>query len=108
MGRISIFLVLVALGTRLGSAESTATAGPQTFPMKLVSAAEATILDRDLARQLNLDHGESVAGRKFANLDAAVDPNPSASDVNIGVSLPRHFLITTDFSQHAVWLEPRK
>ena len=48
-----------------------------------------------------------IAGRKFADLEAAVDPNPSASDVNIGVSVLRHFQITTDYSQHAVWLEPR-
>jgi predicted aspartyl protease len=48
-----------------------------------------------------------VAGRRFANVPAAIDPNPSASDVNVGIALLRHFRITTDFANHVVWLEPR-
>jgi hypothetical protein len=48
-----------------------------------------------------------VAGQTFANVRAAVDPQPSASDVNIGVSILRHFRLTTDFANHTVWLEPR-
>lgn len=48
-----------------------------------------------------------VAGRRFDNVTAAVDPQPSASDVNIGVSILRHFVITTDFGHHLIWLEPR-
>jgi predicted aspartyl protease len=49
-----------------------------------------------------------VAGQVLANVEAAIDPNPSASDVNIGVSVLRHFRITTDYSRHVVWLEPRR
>ena len=30
----------------------------------------------------------------------------TASDLNIGTSILRHFLITTDFPNHAIWLEP--
>jgi predicted aspartyl protease len=48
-----------------------------------------------------------VAGRVLADVEAAIDPNDSASDLNIGVSVLKHFMITTDFAQHAVWLEPR-
>ena len=48
-----------------------------------------------------------VAGYTLKNVDAAIDPNPSASDVNIGVPVLRHFLITADFANHAVWLDPR-
>jgi predicted aspartyl protease len=48
-----------------------------------------------------------IAGRRFENVAAAVDPQSSASDVNVGVSILRHFRITTDFAQRAVWLEPR-
>jgi hypothetical protein len=29
-----------------------------------------------------------------------------SSALNVGVSLLRHFLITTDFAGHAVWLQP--
>jgi hypothetical protein len=49
-----------------------------------------------------------IAGRQFTNIEAAIDSKPSASDVNIGVSILRYFRITTDFANHVVWLEPRR
>ncbi len=48
-----------------------------------------------------------VAGRAFDDVPAAVDAQASATDVNIGVSILRHFIVTTDFAGHAVWLAPR-
>jgi predicted aspartyl protease len=48
-----------------------------------------------------------IAGVTFTNVEAAMDNNNSASDVNVGVSVLRHFIITTDFHQHAMWLDPR-
>ena len=49
-----------------------------------------------------------LAGHRFENVEAAVDPQDTASDVNIGVSLLRSFILTTDFSRHRVWLLERK
>jgi hypothetical protein len=49
-----------------------------------------------------------IAGRSFANVKAAIDPNSTASDANVGVSILRHFRITTDFANHAVWLDARE
>jgi predicted aspartyl protease len=60
-------------------------------------------LQRQVVRLRSLE----VAGKQFTDVEAAVDPRPSASDVNIGVRILRRFLITTDFANHAVWLEPR-
>jgi hypothetical protein len=48
-----------------------------------------------------------IAERRFTDVVASVDPSPSASDVNVGVSILRHFHITTDFANHAVWLDSR-
>ena len=48
-----------------------------------------------------------IAGQRLTDVVAAIDTRPSASDVNVGISVLRHFLITTDFAQHVVWLEPR-
>lgn len=48
-----------------------------------------------------------IAGHRFMNVEAAIDPNASSSDVNVGVSILRHFQIETDFARHAVWLDPR-
>jgi len=49
-----------------------------------------------------------IAGRLFQNVEATIDRHSSASDLNIGVSELRHFWITTDFANHAVWLDFRK
>jgi hypothetical protein len=38
---------------------------------------------------------------------AAVDEQPNASDLNVGISVLRHFIVTSDFAARAVWLEPR-
>jgi predicted aspartyl protease len=48
-----------------------------------------------------------VAGKIFKDVEAAIDDQPSASDVNVGVSILRRFFITTDFSNRLVWLQPR-
>jgi predicted aspartyl protease len=49
-----------------------------------------------------------VAGREFRDVRAAIDPGETASDLNLGTSILRHFVITTDFPQRAVWLEARQ
>lgn len=48
-----------------------------------------------------------IGGREFHDVPAAIDDQPSASDLNIGISILRHFRITTDFSDHVIWLDPR-
>jgi predicted aspartyl protease len=63
-------------------------------------------LGGEAVRQVLTLRSIEIAGRRFKNISAAIDPQPSASDVNIGVSLLRQFRITTDFAEHAVWLEP--
>jgi hypothetical protein len=45
-----------------------------------------------------------IAGRKFTNVTATIDAQETASDVNVGVALLRHFMITADFQGRAVWL----
>jgi hypothetical protein len=48
-----------------------------------------------------------VAGRTFRNLHANIDDQPSHNDMNVGTSILKNFLITTDFKDRAVWLEAR-
>jgi hypothetical protein len=64
-------------------------------------------LGGEITRQFIVLRSLEVAGRSFADVSASIDPQSSASDVNIGVAILRHFWITTDFSNHAVWLDPR-
>jgi len=46
----------------------------------------------------------AVAGRTFRDVPAAIDDQPTASELNIGTSILKDFLITTDFQQHNIWL----
>lgn len=48
-----------------------------------------------------------VAGAIFNDVEAAVDETENAGDLNVGVKLLRKYRITTDFSERAIWLEPR-
>ncbi|HEY7963948.1 MAG: aspartyl protease family protein [Steroidobacterales bacterium] len=48
-----------------------------------------------------------VAGQTLHEVAAAVDEQPNASDLNVGISVLRHFIVTSDFAARAVWLEPR-
>jgi hypothetical protein len=57
-------------------------------------------------RQLITLRTLEVAGCTFTAVPAAIDVQRSATDLNIGVSILRHFRITTDFAAHLVWLEP--
>jgi predicted aspartyl protease len=47
-----------------------------------------------------------LAGFTLTDIAASIDSGDSATDLNIGMSVLRHFRITTDFPAHAVWLEP--
>jgi hypothetical protein len=48
-----------------------------------------------------------VGGVKFENVRAAIDPQDSAGEVNIGTGILRRFVLVIDFSDHAVWLKAR-
>jgi predicted aspartyl protease len=61
-------------------------------------------LQRDLVRLTSLQ----VAGRSFHNIVAAIDDQSNAQELNIGTSILKHFEITTDFQQRAVWLAPER
>jgi hypothetical protein len=67
-----------------------------------VAAVWAENLSRKSLRSIE------IAGRRFANVTAALVSQASASDLNVGVSLLRHFTITADYTGRAVWLLPHK
>ena len=59
-------------------------------------------IQRDFVRLSRL----KVAGRTFRNLTATIDDQPSHNDMNVGTSILKNFLITTDFKDRSVWLAP--
>jgi predicted aspartyl protease len=64
-------------------------------------------LGGEVARQTFVLRSLELAGRRFESVRAAIDAQDTASAVNLGVSLLRHFVITTDFAGRAVWLQPQ-
>lgn len=59
-------------------------------------------VDREIVLLKELE----VAGRKFTDVEAAIDRTENAGDMNIGVAILKNFLITTDFAEKKLWLSP--
>jgi predicted aspartyl protease len=62
----------------------------------------------ETARRVIQLNSLEVAGRTFEDVPASIETRANANDVNLGISILRHFLITTDFRDRAVWLELRE
>jgi hypothetical protein len=91
----------VLVGSKLAARLHLLTDGRQ------LSSARGGGLGGETSRQLIPLHSLEVAGRTFREVPAAIDSQPSAADLNIGVSILRHFVITSDFAAHTLWLQPR-
>jgi predicted aspartyl protease len=79
-----------------------------TAPNRIVGRRTGGGIGGAIERDLVILQTVTIAGRTFENVEAAIDPLDSASDLNIGTQLLRRFLITADYAQHALWLEPRR
>jgi predicted aspartyl protease len=77
-----------------------------TAPGRIVARSEGGGLGGARTRDIVILRSLTLAGRTFRNVRAAIDPGATASDLNIGTSILRHFILTTDFAGHQVWLEP--
>jgi hypothetical protein len=60
-------------------------------------------VDRDIVVLKSLE----IAGTRFENVRAAIDPQSSAGEVNVGTSVLRRFVLVIDFPAHAVWFRER-
>ncbi|HTU10585.1 MAG TPA: pepsin/retropepsin-like aspartic protease family protein [Allosphingosinicella sp.] len=78
-----------------------------TAPGRVLERREGGGLGGARSRDIVMLRTLVVAGRTFTNVRAAIDPGETASDLNIGTSILRHFILTTDFAGRQVWLEPR-
>lgn len=77
-------------------------------PGRIVERSEGGGLGGARTRDIVILRSFTIAGRTFTNVRAAIDPGATASDLNIGTSILRHFILTTDFAGQQVWLEPRE
>jgi hypothetical protein len=78
-----------------------------TAPGRIVGRRTGGGIGGAIDRDLVVLRTVKIAGRTFQNVEAAIDPLDSASDLNVGTQLLRRFLITADYGQHALWLQPR-
>lgn len=77
------------------------------LPSRIVEKKQGGGLGGTVSRDIVLLSKVTIAGKTFTRVRAAIDDQDSQSDGNIGVSLLRHFIITTDFPGHKLWLKPR-
>jgi predicted aspartyl protease len=79
-----------------------------TAPGRIVERLQGGGLGGAHTRDIVILRTLAVAGHMFTNVRAAIDPGETASDLNIGTSILRHFIVTTDFAGRQVWLEPEE
>ncbi len=77
-----------------------------TAPERIVERNAGGGLGGTRRRDIVILSTVTVAGRTFRDVRAAIDPGATASDLNFGTSILRHFRITTDFANRSIWLEP--
>jgi hypothetical protein len=78
-----------------------------TAPDRIVGRSDGGGIGGRVSRDLVTLKSLTIAGTTFRDVPAAIDPTGHAGDLNVGTSILRHFLITADFPQRALWLELR-
>ena len=78
----------------------------QKLGLKVTGTKSGGGIGGEIKRDMVVLPSLEVAGRAFKDVTAAIDDQPNANELNIGTSILRNFLITTDFNQRAVWLQP--
>ena len=77
-------------------------------PDRIVGQADGGGLGGTIRRDRIVLRDLTVGSRTFHNVPAEIDDTETAADVNLGTAVLGNFIITTDFAQHALWLEPRE
>lgn len=78
-----------------------------TAPGRIVERSAGGGLGGARTRDIVILRTLTIAGRAIHNVRTAINSGPTASDLNIGTSILRHFILRTDFAGRQVWLEPR-
>lgn len=76
-------------------------------PERIVGQKAGGGIGGEVMRDMIVLRELEIAGVTFHDVPAAIDRTDTAADLNVGVRILRKFVITTDFSQNAVWLQER-
>ena len=93
LGNGSKVMVSKVLATKLG--------------LKVIGQETGGGIRGELVRDLVMLDTLEVAGQTFRNVEAGVHPLENAGDLNIGTSILRHFILTTDFAGKTVYFAAR-
>jgi predicted aspartyl protease len=85
------------------------------FAVRLGALSDGRAIDQDAgggiggeARRARFNLKSLTIGPKtFVDVPVVVDAGENASDLNLGTSIFSHFILTTDFSNHRLWLGTR-
>ena len=77
------------------------------IPSRIIEKKTGGGIGGAVSRDIVLLSKVTIAGKTFTKVRAAIDDQDSQSDGNVGVRLLRHFVITTDFPHHKLWLKAR-
>lgn len=77
------------------------------LPSRIIERKQGGGIGGTVSRDIVLLSTITIAGKTFTKVRAAIDDQDSQSDANVGVNLLRHFIVTTDFPGHKLWLKPR-
>ena len=77
-------------------------------PERIIGVRKGGGVGGEVTRKVVRLKDVEIAGAHFTDVVAAIDETETASEANVGVGLLRNFVMTIDFPQSAVWLEPRR
>jgi predicted aspartyl protease len=77
-------------------------------PGRIVEKKQGGGIGGSVVRDIIVMSSLEVGGVTFKDVRGAIDPQPTAGEMNIGTSVLRSFVLVIDYSQRTVWFKPRK
>lgn len=76
-------------------------------PGRIIERKQGGGIGGSIERDIILMSSLEVGGVKFENVRGAIDPQPTAGEMNIGTSVLRRFVLVIDYAQRTVWFNRR-
>ncbi|MFM5894040.1 MAG: retropepsin-like aspartic protease [Novosphingobium sp.] len=74
---------------------------------RTIGQAQGGGIGGEAARERFILKNITIGQKIFIDIPVIVDASENASDLNLGTSVLRHFVVTTDFGNHRLWLRPK-
>jgi predicted aspartyl protease len=74
---------------------------------RAVGEARGGGIGGEASRKRSILKSMAIGGKTFVDVPIVIDAGENATDLNLGTSILSHFILTTDFSNHRLWLRSR-